>query len=175
MNRSAARNNAVKQCLTQYVIIADGDTFLDFDSIVAGFKALEDGAPWVIPYGDHDYYNLTHEFSDLVLETQVLDSFPDLEYDHKLMSWAGALMMRTEDYWKVGGYDERFIGWGWEDVAFRIKADAELGPHVRVPGRAMHIWHEPAQFNTAEELANRALFNKEYKRKYKWQDERLRK
>lgn len=174
MNRSAARNEAVKSVTSEYVIIADGDTFFDPEGIIAGLMALEDGASWVLPYGDHSYYNLNREFSDKVLDSPVSDTFPDLEFDHQLMSWAGAIMMRTADYWKVGGYDERFKGWGHEDVAFRVKADHELGPFVRVPGRAMHIWHTPAQFDTAEERANRILFNKEYKFRYKWQDERLR-
>lgn len=40
----------------------------------------------------------------------------------------------------VGGFDERFVGWGFEDLAFMRAASALGGVH-RVPGDVFHLWH----------------------------------
>lgn len=174
MNRSKARNSGMGSVRTKYVVLADADTAFDVDAIEVGVELLDAGAPWVIPYGDHEYYNLTQGYTSELLDRSPVDAVEAVEWDHKLLSWAGLAMVRTEDYWKVGGFDEQFVGWGHEDVAFRIKMDAEIGHHVRTPGRALHLWHERSEgFGSPEEKANRRLFN-EYVRRYNWKDERLR-
>lgn len=51
----------------------------------------------------------------------------------------------------VGGFDERFTGWGWEDLAFMASCRATRGVE-RVPGRVFHLWHEPyAGWGNADE------------------------
>ncbi len=42
---------------------------------------------------------------------------------------------------EVGGYDERFVGWGYEDVALLAACWALAGPHAFVPAAAYHLWH----------------------------------
>lgn len=41
----------------------------------------------------------------------------------------------------VGGYDERFVDWGWEDLAFMAACNAIGRGHDRVRGDAFHVWH----------------------------------
>lgn len=41
----------------------------------------------------------------------------------------------------VGGFDERFIGWGHEDRAFVHAVETLWGPRVRVPGHMLNLWH----------------------------------
>lgn len=40
----------------------------------------------------------------------------------------------------VGGMDERFRGWGFEDRAFHIACDT-FGGVERIPGPVFHLWH----------------------------------
>ncbi|HET7030367.1 MAG TPA: galactosyltransferase-related protein [Candidatus Limnocylindrales bacterium] len=40
----------------------------------------------------------------------------------------------------LGGFDERFSGWGGEDVAFARAARTLVGV-VRLPGQIWHLWH----------------------------------
>lgn len=177
-NRSRARNGALQDVSSDVVLIADMDTAFDPHAIEEGIQMVRSGeAPWVIPYAEHQYYNLTHEYTDRLLQESPTDPIWQVSWDFKLLSWAGLLIARTDDVRKVGGYDERFQGWGWEDNAFRIVMDHHVGPHQRtVRGRALHLWHERnnADFNIPDEIRNRELFDREYRKKYNWIDERIR-
>lgn len=68
----------------------------------------------------------------------------------------------TRELWDtVGGFDERFRGWGAEDRAFHA-ACTTLGPRhgLRVDGFAWHLWHPRSAERTAvtpEHRANVAL------------------
>lgn len=176
-NRSKARNNGVMQSSGDNILILDADTFIPVCSMLEAEEILK-FSNWVIPY--NIYYNLnqtkTHEaYEDLsVLSTEPVDG----EYDHRILSWAGALMVSRENFDKVGGYDERFEGWGWEDVAFRVKLDNEVGHHSRCGSYVSHLWHPrppEIEFGNEFEKRNAKLFDKEYRRKYNWRDERTQK
>lgn len=44
--------------------------------------------------------------------------------------------------WELcGGMDERFKGWGWEDIAFERTARTLGGGTERVHGELFHLWH----------------------------------
>lgn len=61
---------------------------------------------------------------------------------------------------KVGGFDERFRGWGYEDTAFRFLCEREAGPVIKIDGDVFHLWHErndDAQPNSPTRAANLAL------------------
>jgi hypothetical protein len=53
------------------------------------------------------------------------------------------MAVRRKTYWDVGGHDERFVGWGGEDVEFlsrlRTRSISEGG---WLP--VIHLWHPPA-------------------------------
>lgn len=174
-NRSRARNEGLRLVRDEIVLIADGDTAFDYTAVVDGITLLQSGAPWVIPYGDADYYNLTESYTKSILDNPI-DPITNPDWDFRIKSWAGLLLARVEDCRTIGLYDENFVGWGWEDVAFRIKMDAHIGRHRRVEGRALHLWHPRGndEFNSPTEQANRLYFDEHYRRPYNWRDERVR-
>jgi predicted glycosyltransferase involved in capsule biosynthesis len=63
------------------------------------------------------------------------------QWIHKITSWAGLLVLSREAWEKVGGYDEAFIGWGYEDNAFQASLDRRVGHFDRVDGFVVHLWH----------------------------------
>lgn len=42
---------------------------------------------------------------------------------------------------RIGGFDEKFVGWGGEDNAFWQAARIIAGPPLRIDGAAFHLWH----------------------------------
>jgi hypothetical protein len=65
----------------------------------------------------------------------------DLDYG---FSVGGVFVIRPDAWWQAGGMDERFTGWGSEDMAFRRAADTLLGPTRRHDGTIVHLWHAPS-------------------------------
>jgi hypothetical protein len=53
----------------------------------------------------------------------------------------GGLLVLTRAAWEaVGGYDEDFIGWGYEDSDFNLRL-LRHSAWDRIPGRAWHLFH----------------------------------
>jgi len=53
----------------------------------------------------------------------------------------GGLLVVHRDAWEtVGGYDESFVGWGYEDSAMTLALLTQTAWH-RLPGEAWHLWH----------------------------------
>jgi predicted glycosyltransferase involved in capsule biosynthesis len=150
-SRSQSRNVGVSSVKTEYVLIADADTIPFYPFIKLGYESLINGANWVIPYGKKGYFNLKKPYSDKVLSMSC-DSFitPDLfEWDFQLESWAGQILMKTQCFHDVNGYDERFVGWGYEDNSFQKAMDTLVGPFTRIEsGWTAHIWHHAAEAET---------------------------
>lgn len=46
---------------------------------------------------------------------------------------------------EIGGFDESFEGWGYEDTAFAAAADTFGKGHIRLPGEVWHFWHPTAR------------------------------
>jgi N-terminal domain of galactosyltransferase len=66
---------------------------------------------------------------------------------------SGIVLFQRDAFNYLGGWDERFIGWGGEDDAMSIKAQRAQMPTMIMPTRASyHLHHQRA--NTPEHLAS---------------------
>lgn len=168
-NRAAARNDAFDQSTGSVLIIADADTVPTGEGVKAGIADAVAEKCWVIPYAEERYYNLTEGFTDIVLRTRSIGihDIPEPtqgQYDHKITSWAGCLILPRDAWETVGGYDERFKGWGYEDNSFRLKLDKMWGPHRRQDSFCCHLWHPVTTENSFENP--NILHNKEIYQQY---------
>ena len=153
-SRSQARNYAVDNADTEFILLADADTMSFRPFVKSAIEMIEKGTPWVIPYGISGYYNLRKPYTDKVMAMKP-DAFiaPDaFEWKHQLESWAGQIVMSKGAFEQVNGYDERFIGWGYEDNAFQRAMDTIVGPFKRIEaGWTAHLWHaEPGSDRWAQ-------------------------
>lgn len=164
-NRGASRNRAVRDSTADVLFIADADTFASPEAIAHGVEVVGDGMSWVIPYDLDRYYNLSEKATRDRLKFPADPAVPITEpwdsddWEHKLTSWAGALIVRRVDYIAAGGYPE-FPRWGYEDDCFRAALDMVAGAHLRVPGFCLHLWHpasEDDRFGNSDIEANRAV------------------
>lgn len=75
----------------------------------------------------------------------------------------------------VGGFDERFVGWGFEDTAFHIAIEAISGlPVQTIPGDCFHLHHPVSPETSRTSFTYKR--NHSLKRRYeavRWQPERI--
>jgi len=62
---------------------------------------------------------------------------------------AGIQICPREAFEKVGGWDERFRGWGGEDHSAMQAMDTLYWRHKTLPGQHLHVWH-PMLSDSAE-------------------------
>ncbi len=143
-NRSKARNDAFAQSTGAILCVADADTVPTAEGVRAAIAEVVATKCWSIPYAEERYYNLCETITQEIL--QLPSSTPPVEpvygeYDHKITSWAGCLVLPREAWETVGGYDERFVGWAFEDNAVMLALDTLWGPHRRQGSYVVHLWH----------------------------------
>ncbi|QIL74368.1 hypothetical protein G7048_25320 (plasmid) [Diaphorobacter sp. HDW4B] len=70
----------------------------------------------------------------------------------KLMIPGGMFAIRRDAFFHIGGWDERFVGWGGEDNALAIKLERARIQASVIPGMALHLWHARADAQMDQQL-----------------------
>lgn len=155
-SRAGSRNEGVRQAQAagaDVVVICDADTLPEPEPLHAAIEAATDGVLH-LPYTW--YRGLTRRSTiDYLAGAPAADCSVDLAHE-----WAtgGVLVIQADAWWAMGGMDERMIGWGFEDAAARVCADALLGPTVKHQGTITHLWHpQESGLGSPQHVANGQL------------------
>lgn len=144
-NLSAARNHAFAQASHDLLLLADADAVFSVRQVLRGAREMARGARWVIPYGDRRFYYLSAAQTAKLLDGPPQIDLPLPGADARAAQAVCGLMLIPREGWeRVGGFDERFAGWGREDDAFVLALETLWGPCTRLEEPAMHLWHEVA-------------------------------
>jgi glycosyltransferase involved in cell wall biosynthesis len=141
-SKSKAVNHAASQATRDIFVIADSDIILDPSLIFQSIKLLET-YPWVIPY--RRVYNLDTASTQELLKHESGWPIPFV-YTGKQrpqMGWGGINILQRHQFERVGGFDERFRGWGGEDDAFAFSLNHLYGQPHRLDATIFHLWHPP--------------------------------
>ena len=154
-SKSAAVNNGVAKATGDILVIVDADGYVSPDNILYCADEIRDAQErgqrlWFVPY--RQFYRLTQEATEELLESDPLDplEFPEplpsmlaLGDDPRIGHWYGAMIQicPRDAFDLVGGWDERFRGWGGEDAAAAHAMDTLYCPHKTLPSQVLHIWH----------------------------------
>jgi N-terminal domain of galactosyltransferase len=141
MNRSKSRNAAVALSSGDVLVIADADTMAPADQITAALAAVEEGADWVIAYERYVQLDGPDTRKVLALDPTCEVPPPARPRWETDQGNAGMLVVSRKAFETVGGYDERFVRWGWEDWAIADALETLCHPQVRVPGYVLHLCH----------------------------------
>jgi hypothetical protein len=157
-NRSRAINRAAADAGEWDVaVIGDSDSFVSKRQLVAAVDLARRARTITLAYNAYRY--LTEPMTRQILAGYRGDWTAGV--DETVRDSCSAMVVVTRDtWWKVGGFDERFVGWGFEDVGFSLACQSLCGPIERVEGDVWHLWHD--RTGAAHELptwqANNSLF-----------------
>jgi predicted glycosyltransferase involved in capsule biosynthesis len=153
--KGEALNHAAKQATGKVLVILDADAYMSGAVIErCADRIIEETENhlWYVPY--RHLYRLDQEISRAITESDPADplrlsSPPPLEhvengqsskYGHRY--GAMIMMFPREALDVIGGcFDERFRGWGGEDVALLRALDTLYGKHKTTNNDILHLWH----------------------------------
>lgn len=144
--KSAAVNNAAKNATRDIFIIADADIAFNIDQIKNAIEALNFHS-WVIPYRSlicldpektNELYNRNPSVTLDDADFQGCYKFGDFK---RYQLIGGINIVPRKHFEKVGGFDERFKGWGCEDDAFQRALDTLCGKYFRLETTMWHLYH----------------------------------
>lgn len=153
--KGEALNNAVRKARGKVLVIMDADAYIGGDIIDrCADRILEelDNHLWYVPY--RHLYRLTDYATRLITNSNPerpirLPSPPPDEYieNNRDKSKYGhrygamCMMFPREAFDILGCFDERFKGWGGEDVALLRALDTLYGKHKTTNNDILHLWH----------------------------------
>jgi hypothetical protein len=143
-SRAGALNAASKRAgKWDIAFVADTDTIPETDAVHRAIGWVQSTGGAARPHLDR--YLLSRD-GTLKIARRGWAEVEPRDIDH---TWpGGGLLVLTRDAWEtVGGYNESFVGWGFEDTAMNL-ALLRHSRWDRLPGRAWHLWHRPARAST---------------------------
>jgi N-terminal domain of galactosyltransferase len=154
--KTRAVNDAFTRAAGDIIVILDADCYISAGVIREAARQIRRARMrgrhlWFIPY--RRFYRLTEAASLRLLASDPASpvTFPDppppddvdTPGGESFGHWYGALIqvMPREAFIRVGGMDERFRGWGGEDISFMHAVDTLYGRHKTIPGPVYHVHH----------------------------------
>lgn len=138
VNRAA---DAAWETGADVVVVMDSDTIVSHHQIRSAVQIAR--ATGTVAFGFYRYAALDEAGTRLILGGYDGDWEPFVAYEFVLTA-SSCLAVRRDLWDRVGGFDQRFVGWGWEDVAFSLACQTLGDGMHRVGGTAWHLWHESA-------------------------------
>lgn len=159
--RAAAVNDAARNAGNWDVaFIADCDTLPDHDGILRAITWVQDTGGGARP---HDERYMLNQAGSLVAVQRGVKYLDPQKHFAKM--WAGGgLDVVTRDAWEtVGGMNETYKGWGYEDSDFHVQLVVK-SRWDRLPGDAWHLHHDTVD-NKPDQAS--VLMYRELQRTYK--------
>ena len=152
--RAAACNAAARSAGSwEIALVADADTFLESDAVSRTIERVSRTRAAARPHDHRWMLNSASSKLFLAKGSKSLEPGRHLRGD---APGGGALVVHREAFDEVGGYDERFVGWGYEDSAMNIEL-ATTRRWERMSGNSYHLSHVQPNILSTPAKANRAL------------------
>lgn len=152
-NRGAALNTAARNAgAWDVAVIIDSDVLIDPQPVRSAVELAAQSNRMVL--GFHDRVHLSPHGTE-----KVLNGFRG-NWENRGMvkrrfrdSCSSCVVVNRALWDRVGGFDERFDGWGWEDVAFRVACETlGDGDMIKMAGTLYHLWHRTSHENNPREI-----------------------
>lgn len=147
-NLGRAVNAGARAASAPILLLASADLCFDPNAIRQAVERCARTGDWLIP---DRYYHLTPEASERLLrlppDTLRLPRVKPGDWERRWIreSLAEVNVVPAAAYAEVGGHDERYDGWGLNDMAFAKRMDVLYRPHARYLATMLHLWHPRTQ------------------------------
>jgi hypothetical protein len=145
-NRAAAVNRAAALAGEWDLgIVIDSDVLLSVGQVRAAIvRATETGK---VTWGHRRWRGISEAWTKRIVDDD-RDLGAELSRDEmdlfvertNPLSWSCCIVIPRPVFDDLGGFDERFRGWGFEDMAFQSVIVGLYG-HERIEGDVIHLWH----------------------------------
>lgn len=143
-NRSASVNVAARKAgRWDVALVGDADTVQQVSAVHEAAEVVSTGL--VVPWTHR--IKLSQEGTEK-LARHGPGAVTDWDRDKRdtTRPWGGGatVVVSRTTFEAVGGFDEKFTGYGNEDLAFRAAIETLVGPTQRTAGLVWHLFHKPA-------------------------------
>jgi hypothetical protein len=141
------------------IIVSDADTVPEMTTLNATIAAAMNDRCIHLPYTNALYYD--KESSDKIVNGEPLENMKFTEHD----SLGGIYVFQPISWWTIGGADEKFLGWGYEDNAMDyVHGILHSQGMVKHLGRIHSLYHERAEGieNPSPNVYNNFLLYRRY-------------
>ena len=160
-NKAWAFNVGLKYATTETIVFGDCDLIMDPHKMIEALKKLEN-YDCVSPYSrviDLDPNEVNMNLDQMATINRPGRGETDIQ---KICLAGGIIMYRKEAIYKIGGFDQGFIGWGGEDDFQSHKSKIFLTWYEQMGTTCYHLWHErgapdPLPYQRTLELLNRLM------------------
>ncbi len=172
-SRAAEVNRLAAMAREPVLVINDADTLCPPENVMDAYRQALALPGLVRAYSR--YRKLKREETDQIYAMVEIDgpmlspawqqalTTPDsgIEWEQEPAYAHGCAITQRACFEQVGGYDPKFVGWGYEDCAAELIFAAHFESDRRVQGDLIHFWH-PGAGGEASERRNRDLYYRLY-------------
>lgn len=145
---AAARNEGVRRSSGDVLFFADSDSLCPPEQVRTA-AALAASAPGLV-FAFDLYHRLSRRTTEAVAAGKEDPFTAPVDWSLASSGSSGAVAISRACFAAAGGYDEGYLGRGYEDQDF-VRRCAALWPLRRVAGEMVHLWHGPRRSDDSPE------------------------
>ena len=155
--KSLLINSACEHVQTTHMWVVDTDFCIKFHDVTTDMLQHDVIQPF------HYTKDLTDQETIQLIEHDRLEVsfYEDTTTRHINTFGALSFIMNKQTFMNIGGMDESYTGWGYEDIDLfmRINESVDQDIHITRDIYGVHLWHPPSPVKPVSRLINKKTFN----------------
>lgn len=140
--KTSARNRGVKESRGKWILITDADMIAHPDLVKNHLEAQQKSLK------PTSFEGLTYNMTRLVWPPELESLYPYIQRDYKenqALGWyyflTGNISFPRDTFYELGGFNETFKGYGWEDLEMGYRFKKAKIPHLYLKSAINYHYH----------------------------------